>query len=147
MAKKKKKGPAGKATRKKPGRKPGLASSPESLPVVRPINFNELRLAEREQERQQIRTQGVSERSTYFLAQMEDLVYSMQFMDRVFMRNAIYRIQLGVEEHAAAMQLTAAERREWTRLASAALKDTDARQVPDHCRRLVSFWQNYLRPQ
>jgi len=141
MSKKKK--PSKKVKRVKSGRIPPVATRPDSLPVVRPINSSELRPADREQERQRARDQG----GEYFLNQIGELVHSKTFMDRVCMRNAIYRIQICVEEHADDMQLTAEEHEEWTRLASAALTDTNVRNVPLHCTQLFSFWQAYRHSQ
>jgi len=141
MSKKKKKKSSSVTKRLKSVRKRPVAAGPDSLPAVRRINTAELRPAEREQERQLVRDQG----GDYFVNQVGELVHSMNFMDRVCMRNAIYRIQLCVEEHATRMQLTAEESREWTRLARAALEDTDARHVQDHCRQLISFWEAYRR--
>ena len=136
MAKKK---PARKAKRVKSVRTRPVAAGADSLPVVRPINPFELRPAEREEERQRVRDQG----GDYFVNQVHELAHARMFMDRVCMRNAIYRIQLCVEEHATAMQLTAKERLEWTRLASAALTDTDAQHVRQHCEQIISFWEDY----
>jgi hypothetical protein len=141
MSKKKK--PSKKANRVKSGRSPTVAARPDSLPVVRPINSFELRPADREEERQRARDQG----GEYFVNQIGELVHSKTFMDRVCMRNAIYRIQICVEEHADSMQLTAEERSEWMQLASSALTDTDVQNVPLHCSQLFDFWQTYRLSQ
>lgn len=141
MAKKKKKAAARKAKRVKSVRMRPDSNSRDSLPTVRPINSSELRPAEREQERQHVRDQG----SEFFFTQITELMHARMFMDPVFMRNAIYRIQLCVEEHAAAMQLTAGEHRKWKKLASAALVDSAAQHVPQHCEQIISFWDAYRR--
>jgi hypothetical protein len=141
MAKKKKKKAARTPKRVKAVRIRPVANRPDSLPTVRPINSSELRPAEREQERKRARDQGAD----FLFTQMAELMHSMMCMDRVFMRNAIYRIQLCVEEHSPALQLTAVEHREWTRLASAALLDTAAQHVPQHCKQIISFWDAYRR--
>lgn len=122
----------------------GVAANP-GLPVVRRINKCELSVQEREKERVRIRNMDAEERGNLFWHLIAEFNQAGVALDRVYMRNAIYRFQCVIDEHPAAVQLTTTEMKDWLALASAALMDTKATNVPSHCDHLVRFWHAYCQ--
>ena len=123
----------------------GAPATVAGLPVVRAINSSELSAAEREEERLRLRGMGPAERNALLPELVQELCHAGMFLNRVFMRNAIYRLQILTEEHAAALKLSPAESRDWLALASAAVVDREPINVRGHCEKLAMFWQNYFR--